>query len=318
MPRRDEFATQTDPYRRELFAHCYRMMGSLHEAEDLVQETMLRAWRGFDEFEGRSSLRTWLHLIATRACLNALEGRKRRALPVGLGAANRAPYDQLGDVLPEQVWLQPLPEIYLDPAESAIARSRTRLAMIAALHTLSARERAAVILREVLGLPAAEVASALETTAASVNSSLQRARARLATAEPREDEILEPDDPDRRAMLDRYVTAFHEADMKALVTLLREDVTIEMPPLPNWFAGLDRVMEFFESRVIFPGMWWMLPITANGQAAAAGYRLDDDGVHCAHSIHVLTTTRTGVERVVAFRSATLFRYFDLPDYLSKP
>jgi RNA polymerase sigma-70 factor (ECF subfamily) len=213
------------------------------------------------------------------------------------------------------VWLQPLPEIYLDPAESAITRSRTRLAMIAALHTLSARERAAVILREVLDLPAAEVATALDTTAASVNSSLQRARARLATAEPREDEILEPDDPDRRAMLDKYVSAFHEADMKALVSLLREDVTIEMPPVPNWFAGHDRVMEFFSSRVVIPGSWRLFPTAANGQAAAAAYLLDRDGVHSAHSIHLLTATTTGIQRVVAFRSAGLFRYFGLPDYL---
>ena len=312
----DEFASLTGPHRRELFAHCYRMMGSLHEAEDMVQETMLRAWRGFDGFEGRSSVRTWLYLIATRACLNALGSRNRRALPYGLGPANQAPYDKLGDVLTEQVWLQPLPGSYADPAETAVARSRTRLAMIAALHTLSARERAAVILREVVGLSAAEVASALETTAASVNSSLQRARARIIEAEPSEDEIVEPTDPDSRAALDRYVSAFQDADMNLLVSLLRADVTIEMPPLPTWFAGIDRVGEFFASRVVAPGQWRMFATEANAQPAAAGYRLDADGVHCAHSIHVLTVTTTGIAQVVAFRTAGLFHYFGLPEYLS--
>jgi len=316
----DGFVELTQPYKHELFVHCYRMLGSLHEAEDLVQETYLRAWRGFGDFEGRSSLRTWLYTIATRACLNALASKSRRVLPVGLGPANQEPPDNLRPALAEDIWLQPLPDSVLraavDPAEIAVVRSRTRLAMIAALHSLSARERAAVILRDVLQWRASEVAEALDTSAASVNSSLLRARARIRAAEPREDEMVEPDSADSRAALDRYVTAFQEADIDSLVSMLREDVVIEMPPLPSWFAGVESVGRFLAARCLYAHQWRMIPTIANGQPAAASYVRDADGVYAAHSIQVLTLTRTGIARIMAFRSPLHFAYFELPGHLT--
>jgi RNA polymerase sigma-70 factor, ECF subfamily len=312
-----DFANLTDPYRRELVVHCYRLLGSPQDAEDLVQETYLRAWRGWAGFEGRASVRTWLYRIATNACLNALESRSRRALPSELVDPSHEPGFRTGEPWADSTWIQPLPDSLMEPSpeDAVLERSSTRLAMVAALQTLSARERAAVVLHDVVRLTSAEVADALETTPAAVNSSLQRARARLAEAAPREDEIVEPTDPACRRALDAYVEVFHTGDIPLLVGLLRHDVTLEMPPLPTWFSGIDDVVGFFADRVTHARQWRLLPTGANNQPAAAAYRRDSYGVHQAHSLHVLTVTSTGISRVVAFRDAGLLARFGFPAQL---
>src|ERR1700678_3425606 len=241
----ENFTGLTGRFRGELLAHCYRMLGSAEEAEDLVQETYLRAWRSFGGFEGRSSVRTWLYRIATNVCLTAIERQGRRPLPSGLGG----PADDMGGPLgagPEVPWLQPFPGALLaadgeDPATVAVSREGIRLAFVAALQYLSARQRAVLILRDVLDWPAAQVAELLGTTTTAVNSGLRRARAQLAQALPAEDELAEPAEPDRRAMLERFAAAVENADASALAGLLRDDVALEMPPVLTWFAGRPAV-----------------------------------------------------------------------------
>ena len=251
----EEFARLTDPFRPELLAHCYRMLGSVHDAEDQVQETLIRAWRSYGDFEGRASLRTWLHRIATNACLRALENSGRRPLPSGLGAPSEYPEAPLATARPEVPWLQPVPDALVsagsgDPAEIVASRQSMRLALIAALQYLPARQRAVLILRDVLGWRAAEVADLLGTTTAAVNGMLQRARARLEQAAPAEDQIHEPADPADRALLDRYATAFQNADIPAVMQLLREDAVFEMPPEVTWFTGRELIGRFLRARVL--------------------------------------------------------------------
>src|SRR6266536_189932 len=241
----DEFLQLADPYRRELFAHCYRMLGSVHDAEDLVQETYIRAWRSYDRFEGRSSLRTWLYKIATRTCLTALESRQRRPLPTGLGLPSSDPNDTLVQQT-EVPWLEPVPDALVgaegaDPATIVTSRESIRLALIAALQHLPARQRAVLVLREALGWRAAEVAEVLGTTTAAVNSILQRARATLDEASPTQDEIVEPSDADQRHLLDRYVKAFEDKDIAAIVELFTKDATWDMPPFLSWFQGAGNI-----------------------------------------------------------------------------
>jgi RNA polymerase sigma-70 factor, ECF subfamily len=312
----EEFTSLTDHFRGELLAHCYRMLGSAEEAEDLVQETYLRAWRSFGGFEGRSSVRTWLYRIATNACLTAIERRGRRPLPSGLGAPGNDPEAQLA-AAPEVPWLQPLPDTLLvaadgDPAAAATSRAGIRLAFVAALQYLSARQRAVLILRDVLDWPAAQVAELLGTTTTAVNSGLRRARAQLAQALPAEDEMTEPADPDQRAVLDRFAAAFENADASALAELLREDVTFEMPPIPTWFAGRQTVLRFAASHLFaVPGRFRMVPVTANGQPALAAYLRGWDGAYRAHAVLVPTITRTGIARIVSFGAPGLFPAFGL-------
>jgi len=310
----EDFAGLTGQYRRELLAHCYRMLGSAEEAEDLVQETYLRAWRSFDAFEGRASVRTWLYRIATNVCLTAIERRGRRPLPSGLGG----PVDDIEAPLvpaPEVPWLQPFPDALLggDPAAVAASRAGIRLAWVAALQHLSARQRAVLILRDVLELPAAEVADLLGMTTTAVNSGLRRARADLAQALPAEDDVAEPDEPERRAILDRFAAAFESADVSALAGLLREDVALEMPPTLTWFAGRAAVTAFFALRALTaPGRFRLVPVMANGQPAFAVYQLDDDGAYQAYAITVPTVTATGIARLVTFLDPGLFGLFGLP------
>jgi RNA polymerase sigma-70 factor, ECF subfamily len=315
----EDFATLTGQFRGELLAYCYRMLGSIDEAEDIVQEIYLRAWRSFDGFEGRSSVRTWLYRIATNACLTALERRARRPLPAGLGAPDEDPAAPLV-AGPEVPWLQPFPGTppaatgaHADPAAEVVSREGIRLAFVAALQYLTARERAALIMRDVLDWPAAEAAELLGMTTTAVNSALRRARDEIAAAVPAEDDLTEPDDPRRRALLDRFAAAVENADAGALADLLREDVALEMPPLLTWFAGRQTVLDFVAAQLLTePGGLRFVPVTANGQPGFAVYERQPDGTFRAHAIQVLTVTATGIAHIVAFTDPALFPLFALP------
>jgi RNA polymerase sigma-70 factor (ECF subfamily) len=316
----EEFASATGRFRTELLAHCYRMLGSAEEAEDLVQETYLRAWRSYDAFEGRSSMRTWLYRIATNVSLTAIERRGRRPLPSGLGGPDDDPDAPLV-AAPEVPWLRPLPDVLLagqqqDPATVAVSRAGVRLAFVAALQHLSARQRAVLILRDVLEWPAAEVAEMLGLTTTAVNSGLRRARADIARALPDEAELAEPTEPERRALLERFAKAIENADVSALAELLREDIALEMPPLRTWFAGLSTVVDFLASNLVTePGRLRLAATMANGQPAFAVYRRDDDGTYHAHAVIVLTVTPGAIARMVAFQDPGLFTVFRLPQAL---
>jgi RNA polymerase sigma-70 factor, ECF subfamily len=309
------FDRRIDPYRTELLAHCYRMLGSVHDAEDLVQETYLRAWRAQDQYdESRSSLRTWLYRIATNACLTALAGRGRRPLPAGLVAESdpRRPFVHGGEI----TWLQPLPDSLLrlgEPEAATIDRGRLRLAFVAAVQHLSARQRAALILREVLDFSAAEAAAILNTTTASVNSSLQRARARLKEAGVLEEQFAEPSDAEQRAWVDRYLKAFAGADVEGLKRLLTDDVVMEMPPMVNWFAGRENYGVFMDWVFAANGSEWrFLPVGANAQPAFAAYNRAPSGAFELHTLQVFTVTKNGISRTSVFRDAEVFAAFELP------
>ena len=269
MPTKVEgFDRLVEPFRSELLAYCYRMLGSAHDAEDLVQDTYLRAWRARDQYdETRSSLRTWLYRIATNACLTALEVRGRRPLPSGLVAAS----DPLGPLVRGEnaAWLQPLPDSLLDagdPTRAVIDRSSLRLAFAAALQHLSARQRGALILRDVLSFSASEAAEILGTTVVSVNSSLQRARTRVKEVGVRQEGLSEPSAAEQRAWVDRYMKAFEHADVEGLKRLLTEDVLMEMPPMVNWFVGRGNYGLFMEWVFEQAGTDWCLKaVAANGQ-----------------------------------------------------
>ena len=313
----EDFTGLTGRFRGELLAHCYRMLGSAEEAEDLVQETYLRAWRSYDGFEGRSSVRTWLYRIATNVCLTAIERRGRRPLPSGLVGPADDPEAPLV-AGPEVPWLEPFPGAMLpadhrDPAAAAVSRAGIRLAFVAALQYLSARQRAVLILRDVLEWPAAEVADLLGTTTTAVNSGLRRARAHLAQTLPAEDELAEPAEPGRRARLERFAAAIENADASALAELLREDAALEMPPLLTWFTGRPAVARFVASHLLIgPGLLRLVPVTANGQPAFAVYQREPGGEYHAHAVLVLTVTRTGIARIVSFQNPGLFASFGLP------
>ena len=315
----EDFATRVDPYRRELLGYAYRMLGSLDDAEDVVQETLLRAWRSYDGFAGRASLRTWLYRIATNACLRAIERVGRRPLPAdlaggGAAAAGRGATGVANDVL----WLSPMPDALLveapaDPAAVVVGRASVRLAFIAALQHLPARQRAALILCDVLAWPAADVARLLDLTTAGVTSALQRARVRLAEVAPTEEAVAEPGGAAERQQVRRYVTAFENADIDALVRLLRRDIVWEMPPNPQWYGGVPAVRDFVASAVLgAAGSWRMLPVRANGQPAFAAYLRDAGGVYRAHGIQVLTIAGDGITRITTFIDAELFARFGLP------
>jgi RNA polymerase sigma-70 factor (ECF subfamily) len=320
----EDFTSLTSRYRGELLAHCYRMLGSLDEAEDLVQETFLRAWRSYDGFEGRSSVRTWLYRIATNACLTAIERRGRRPLPSGLGGPADDPDARL-EMAVEVPWLQPLPDALVtagldDPAVVTATRAGVRLAFVAALQYLSARQRAILILRDVLQWPAAGVAELLGTTTTAVNSALRRARAQLADAMPAEDELAEPDDSAQQAVLERFAAAIEGADAAALAELLRADAVLEMPPFLTWFAGRAAVAGFVGSQLLTaPGDLRLVPVAVNGQPGFAVYQLGEHGVYRAHALQVLTLTASGIARIVAFADPGPFTSFGLPpEYPATP
>ncbi len=303
----DDFIQLSDPFRRELLAHCYRMLGSVHDAEDLVQETYLRAWKAYDRFEGRSSLRTWLYRIATTACLTAIEKRTRRPLPTGLGA-DCDPTDDLVDGQ-EVPWLEPVPDemVGADPASIVTERETIRLALVASLQYLPPRQRAVLILRDVLKWRAAEVAELLETSTAAVNSILQRARAQL--AEVTEEAVVEPSTAAQRELLDRYVTAFEAKDIPAIIGLFTSDVVWEMPPFTSWYRGPVAVGTHLEIRC--PGDIRMVPTRANGQPAFGLYIGGKP-----FTLQVLTIGEKGIAHVVNFLDASLFEVFGLPSSIA--
>jgi RNA polymerase sigma-70 factor (ECF subfamily) len=287
------------------------MLGSFHEAEDLAQETMLRAWRARDRYDRtRASVRTWLYRIATNVCLSALDGRARRPLPSGLVAASDDPGASLTPAL-DIPWLQPFPDGRFD----ATVRADMRLALVAALQVLPPRQRAVLVLREVLEFSAAEVAAQLDTTVPAVNSALQRARGALAESHD-PSEVTEPDDPDVLAVVDRYVEAFEAADVPGLVRLLADDVVLEMPPVPLWYQG-SREYGLFMRRVFAmrgPG-WATKRLTANGQPAFAAYAPDAEGGHRIHTLQVLAVARGRLARNVVFADPRVLAAFGLSERL---
>ncbi len=319
-----EFERLADPFRRELLAHCYRMLGSFHDAEDLVQETYLRAWRAYDRFEGRSSLRTWLYRIATTACLTALEKRNRRPLPTGLGAPSSEPTDALVEQA-EVPWLEPVPDTAVgaegaDPATVVTSRESMRLALIAALQHLPPRQRAVLILRDVLKWRAAEVAELLDSSTVAINSILQRARAQLEQVAPKADEVVEPAVPEQRARLDRYVVAFETKDVTEIVHLLTADAVWEMPPYTGWYQGAETIGTLIDTQCPGgPGDMRLVRTAANGQPAFGLYMRDgEDGVYRPFHLQVLTLTEGGVSHVAAFFDPRLFDAFGLPPSLPAP
>ncbi|MEV8569082.1 RNA polymerase subunit sigma-70 [Streptomyces sp. NPDC051322] len=313
-----DFEASVQRHRPELLAHCYRMLGSVHDAEELVQEMYLRAWRARDRYDpSRASLRTWLYRIATNACLTALDGRARRPMPSGLVTES----EPLGSLVHggEATWLQPLPDSLLgagDPATAAIDWGSLRLAFVAALQLLSPRERAVLILRDVLDYPAAGAADILETSVASVNSSLQRARARIRAAGMPEEQVTEPSDAEQRSWVDRYMAAFVRADIPGLLHIVTEDVLMEMPPMVNWFTGRENYAAFMGWVFDKAGTAWrLLPVRANGQAGFAAYRRGDGGVFELHTLQVFTVTGGGISRVSVFQDPDVFAAFPLAQKL---
>ncbi|HSC51097.1 MAG TPA: sigma-70 family RNA polymerase sigma factor [Gaiellaceae bacterium] len=303
---------ELEQHRRELTAHCYRMLGSPFEAEDAVQETLLRAWRSLDRFEGRSSLRSWLYRIATNVCLDQLEGKERRARPMDLGPAGEPVIENLHT--PEVPWLQPVPDsLVADPAEAVASRETIRLAFVAALQHLPPRQRAVLILCEVLRWKASEVAELLETTTASVNSALQRARATLEQVE------LTPEttsgEPDRE-LLERYVKAFEDYDVEALTALIHEDATQSMPPFDLWLRGRDDIFTWWfgpgigckGSRVVPAGS------AANGSPAYGQYKPNESGDgYVPWALMVLEFSGSRIAEFTFFLDVeTLFPLFGLP------
>jgi RNA polymerase sigma-70 factor, ECF subfamily len=314
-----EFAQIAQGYRTELLAHCYRMLGSIHDAEDVVQETYVRAWRGFDRFEGRSSLRRWLYTIATRACLTALDSGKRRPLPSGLGAPSDDHRVAVPAARSDIAWLQPLPDVLLDgggadPASVVAAHSGIRLALVATLQYLPARQRAALILCDVLSFSAAESASMMGMTTAAVNSALQRARAQLKELGLRTDDIAEPVGVDARDLVDRYAAAFERADVHSLINLVRADVELEMPPTEMWFTGQDAVLGFLSTRVVRrAGVWRLTPTRANGQPALVASVRQPNGELEPHGIVVLTVSDGLIARITAFNDPSLVGLIPVAD-----
>jgi len=312
---------ELEQHRRELTAHCYRMLGSPFEAEDAAQDTLLRAWRGLERFEGRAALRSWLYRIATNVCLDMLSGRERRARPMDLGPA-RSPDGPIGEILPEATWIEPVPDRLVvsdgDPADVAESRETVRLAFVAALQRLPPRQRAALILCEVLRWRASEVAELLDTSVASVNSALQRARATLEASDLSASASSLSLDGENRALLGRYVEAFERYDMEALTSLIHEDATQSMPPYELWLRGRDDILRFW----VGPGAGCrgsrVIPtVTANGSPAFGQYKPSPDGD--GYTPWALQVLQIEDGRIVEFTfflaTGTLFPLFELPPRL---
>ena len=308
---------QLEQHRRELTGYCYRMLGSSFEADDAVQETMVRAWRSHDRFEGRSSLRSWLYRIATNVCLDMLDGRNRRARPMEMGPEGSGE-GPLGDVLPESVWLQPMPDGRVlapetDPAELAVARESIRLAFLAALQHLPPRQRVVLILREVLRWKADEVAALLGSSVASVNSALQRARATMDSTGLTPGDVVEPEDEGQRELLGRYLDAFERYDLDSLTSLLTEDATLSMPPYPLWMRGPDNIRQWMLGVGSVCRGSRLVPTVANGMPAFGHYHPTPDGGYRAWAVQVLEISDGRITGINSFLDTpALFPLFGLP------
>ncbi len=313
-----ELSLLLERHRIELKGYCYRMLGSPFDAEDAVQDTLVRAWRAYERFEGRSSAKSWLYRIATNVCLDALSAKKRRARPMDLGPSGTA-MSELGAPLPEGTWVEPAPDGFLisatlDPAAQLAARETIRLAFVAALQHLPPRQRATLILREVLHFSASEVAELLGTSVASINSALQRARATLASKNAAETDSYELQDEAQKALLARYVDSFERWDVDALVSLLHEDATLSMPPFPLWLRGSDEVHRFWLGPASACRGSRLVAVAANGLPAFAQYKPAGPGEpRKAWALHLLEIAGA---RIVAHNSfldtARLFPLFGLP------
>jgi RNA polymerase sigma-70 factor, ECF subfamily len=318
----DAFRGLIEPHHAELLAHCYRMLGSLHDAEDALQDATLRAWRGLRALERRASLRSWLYRIATNVCLDQIARRPRRVLPVDYGP----PAEQSDAPLPEPIWVEPYPdeELGLEPGRASPEaryelRESVELAFIAALQHLPARQRAVLILRDVLGFSAREVAGALETTVASVNSALQRARKTADERLPAQSQqatLRSLGDERVRDVVERFMEAFESGDVEAILALLTEDATFEMPPYAGWSRGRDEVADSWLMPGAPPPRLRYVPTSANGQLALGTYALDPEGGrYLPIALDVLTMRGDLIAAVTAFRTTELFPRFDLPDEL---
>jgi RNA polymerase sigma-70 factor, ECF subfamily len=321
---KDAYGRLVGPYRAELDAHCYRMLGSAADAEDALQETLLRAWRALPRFEGRSSLRSWLYKIATNACLRAIERRPKRVLPIDYAPA-ADPHDGPAEPVTEAVWLEPYPDERLGLA-SALAgpgaryeqREGVELAFTAALQHLPARQRAVLILRDVLGFSARETAEALDTTPVSVDSALQRAHKTVDERLPRQSQqatLRSLGDQALSQVVQRYVTAWERNDVDAVVAMLAEDVRMAMPPLPTWYRGRDQVGMFLRGWPLAGrNRWRLVPARANGQLAFGAYTWDQKTqTFMPNDIIVLTLRGTQIEEITAFLTSDAFHRFNLPD-----
>ncbi|QBI54426.1 sigma-70 family RNA polymerase sigma factor [Streptomonospora litoralis] len=317
----EEIERRLESYRVELTGYCYRMLGSAFEAEDAVQEAMVRAWRGVDRFEGRSSLRSWLYRITTNTCMDALNGRSRRARPMEMGPAQGTDA-VLGPAYADETWVEPFPDSRAlpaggDPADQVALRDSVRLAFVAALQHLAPRQRAVLILREVLAWRAQEVADLLDTSVASVNSALQRARATLAKLDDTDAEVLRPGDGAQAELLARYVDAFESYDMDSLAALLREDAAMSMPPYALWLQGVEAIAAWMTG----PGHGCrgsrLVPVSANGTGAFGQYR--PGGVGGTFEPWALQVVETSGDRIVGITSyldtERLFPLFGLPERL---
>jgi RNA polymerase sigma-70 factor (ECF subfamily) len=313
-----ELETALRKHRGELVGYCYRMLGSSFDAEDAVQETLVRAWRGHDKFEGRSALRSWLYRIATNVCLDMVSGRNRRARPMDLSASAWQPVESsLAARKPENTWLEPILDAQLstagDPADQAVARESIRLAFVAALQYLPPRQRAVLILREVLRWKADEVATLMDTSVASVNSALQRARATLGDREVTPSDAFDPLDTEQQELLARYVEAFERYDVEALVELLHEDATQNMPPFEMWLRGSADIIAW----MLGPGIECrgsrFVTTVANGAPALAQYRPSGPGgVHEPFSLIVLDIVDGRIAGTTNFLDTALFPLLGLP------
>jgi RNA polymerase sigma-70 factor, ECF subfamily len=304
-----------EPYRRELTGYCYRMLGSGFDAEDAVQETMVRAWKSAGRLQERAALKSWLYRIATNVCYDMLQGSQKRARPMDMGPASTAE-SALDAGLPEESWIQPVPDANLDPAELAASKETLRLAFVAALQHLPARQRVVLILREVLRWQATEVAELLDTSVASVNSALQRARATMDELELDASGPARVDDGDQQELLAQYVDAFERYDVAQLVTLLKDDIVFNMPPFELWLQGPDDVAKW----MLGPGIGCkdakLLTTRANGCPAVGIYKPEDDGVWHPFNLAVLEIENGEIAGITNFLYPELFPAFGLPRQLT--